>query len=88
MADRQEAPVNNELQIDSNNKEKEEVVAPEVIQAGDNTATGPQRIVHLDLKGAPPKVKYLEQVGIDLCELDDTSDVYEKEFMAFAHVLL
>lgn len=63
LAENQEAPVNAESHKDSyEDQMKEEVVAPKVIQAADNTATGPQRIVHLDLKGAAPKVKYLEQI--------------------------
>lgn len=89
MADHPEAPVNIEPHTDSHkDQKKEEAVAPKVIQAADNTATGPQNIVHLDLKGAPPKVKYLEQVGIDLCKQDATSEVYENEVMVWRLRLL
>ncbi len=43
--------------IQSNQDELE----PEV---PNDTPTDPLKIVHLDLKGAAPKVKYLEQVGM------------------------
>lgn len=35
-----------------------------------NTQTDPLKIVHLDLKGAAPKVKYLKEVGINACKLN------------------
>ncbi len=56
-ADNTEVQPEKKETIQSNQAELE----PEV---PDDTPTDPLKIVHLDLKGAAPKVKYLEQVGM------------------------
>lgn len=51
---------------------KQEELEPEI---PDNTPTEPLKIVHLDLKGAAPKVKYLKEVGIRASKLHCVSKV-------------
>lgn len=62
----QEDPVKKEhAEVQPEKKEtilsNQEELEPEV---PDDTPMDPLKIVHLDLKGAAPKVKYLEQVGM------------------------